>query len=462
MIKSFLKSTRGNMAITTAIGMSTILIAIGAAYDLSATSNKQKSLQDMVDNATLAAAKSKKKKKSELKVIVEKVLEYHNTDNWPLKTTISVKDDVLYVKAATSYDTLIMGMVGKKKVAVAADAASPLAVDVPINLALVLDTTGSMAGNNIKDLKKASASMLKELEVFDNKLKIAVIPFGKYVNVGLKQKKANWLDISKDGTFTEQEHCYDEQRTIKERVCKGNGTFSSRDNYDDGVYTGTSTWENKDCEPGIYEPTGKRICEMRKTEYTWYGCVGSRQSPYNEQAPYASRKIPGIMNETCGSEMIKLTSNIKNVEKTIDNLTTSGETYLPSGVMWGWRTLQKDQPFTEIAKLGKRKQKYMTNAMVIMTDGENTLSQGSDEHHNGSDTDAANKRTAALCELAKKDEIDVYTVGYRMGTGRGDMETLLRNCASNPKNYFDAGNAAELEKAFKDIANSLDFTRLTL
>lgn len=462
MIHKFLKSTRGNMAITTAIGMSTILVAIGAAWDLSATSNKQQSLQDMVDNATLAAAKSKKRKKSELKVIVDKVLAQHNTENWPLRSQISIKDDVLYVKANTSYKTLIMGMVGKKKVAVAADAASPLAIDVPINLALVLDTTGSMAGSNIKDLKSASQSMLDELTGFDSKLRISVVPFGKYVNVGLKQKRANWLDISKDGTFEEREHCYDEQRTIKEPVCTGTGTYSTRDNYSDGVYTGTSRWENKNCTAGEYEPTGNRICEMRRIDYTWHGCVGSRQSPYNEQAPYASRKIPGIMNETCGSEMIPLTSNIKKVERTIKDLTTSGETYLPSGVMWGWRSLQKDQPFTEITKGGKRKLKYASNAMVIMTDGENTLSQSSDETHNARDTDAADKRTAVLCERAKEDDIQIFTVGYRMGTGRGHMETLLRNCATKPTNYFDANSAAELEKAFKAIANSLDFTRLTL
>jgi Flp pilus assembly protein TadG len=462
MINKFFKSTRGNMAITTAIGMSTMLVAIGAAWDLSATSNKQQSLQDMVDNATLAAAKSKKRKKSELKVIVDKVLAQHNTENWPLRTQVSIKDDVLYVKANTSYKTLIMGMVGKKKVAVAADAASPLAIDIPINLALVLDTTGSMAGSNIKDLKSASQSMLDELTGFDSKLRISVVPFGKYVNVGLKQKRANWLDISKDGTFEEREHCYDEKRTIKEPVCTGTGTYSTRDNYSDGVYTGTSRWENKNCTPGEYEPTGNRICEMRRTDYTWHGCVGSRQSPYNEQAPYASRKIPGIMNETCGSEMIPLTSNIKKVERTIKDLTTSGETYLPSGIMWGWRSLQKDQPFTEIAKGGKKQLKYASNAMVIMTDGENTLSQSSNETHNARDTDDADKRTAILCERAKEDDIQIFTVGYRMGTGRDHMETLLRNCATKPTNYFDANSAAELEKAFKEIANSLDFTRLTL
>lgn len=461
MLKKFLKSNSGNISIVTAVGMSTILVAIGAAYDFSATSKHKQSLQDMVDNATLAAAKSKLRKKSELKVIVDKVIAQHNTQNWPITSSIKLKNDVLYVEANSAYDTLIMGFMGYKEIEVAANAASPLAIDTPINIALVLDTTDSMTGSNIKDLKSASHAMIEEFEAFESKIKIAVIPFGKYVNVGLKNKNATWIDTSKDGTFTEKEHCYDEQRTIKEPVCTGDGTYTTRDNYSDGRYTGSTTYENKTCEPGVYEPTGNRICEMRRTDYTWYGCAGSREAPYNEQAPYASRRIPGIMNHSCGTEMIPLTANMKKVGRTIDALSTSGETYLPSGVIWGWRAMQKDLPFTEIAKGGKRRLQYASNAMVIMTDGENTLSQGPGEFHNNRDSDEADKRTATLCEKVKDDEIEVFTVGYRMGSGRGKMETLLKNCASKPDNYFDAGNAAELEKAFKDIANSLDFTRLS-
>lgn len=459
MLKRFLKSESGNMAITGAISISVSLLAIGAAIDITSTSNQQKSLQDMVDNATLAAAGSKEKNKKKLQIIVDKVIAQHNVEGWPITTTLTLKDDTVFVEASSSYDTWLMGMMGKDKLPINVEAASPLTIDTPISLSLVLDTTASMKGDNIKDLKTAANAMIGEFEKYDGDVRLAVVPFGKYVNVGMKNKNANWIDTSKDGTFDEYEHCYDEKITIKARVCTGTGVFETRDHYEDGVYQSTSRHEKQNCTDGEYEPTGNRICEMRKTEYHWHGCVGSRQSPYNESAPYAGRRIPGVMNETCGSEMIPLTKNMNTVKKTIDDLSTSGETYLPSGVVWGWRALQKDVPLTEVSNI--KNKEYAQNAMVIMTDGENTLSQGSDERHNGTDVDAANKRTAKLCELAKDDNITIFSVGYRMGSGRAAMEKLLKGCASQNVNYYDAKNAAELKKAFEDIANNLYFTRLS-
>jgi len=461
MLKRYLKSTSGNMAITGAISISVMLLAIGAAIDITSTSSQQKSLQDMVDNATLAAARSKEKNKKKLQLIVDKVIEQHNVEGWPIKATLKLKNDTIFVEASSSYDTWLMGIMGKDKLPIYVDAASPLSIDVPINLSLVLDTTGSMAGSNIKDLKAASNAMVDEFKNFNGDVRLAVVPFGKYVNVGLKNKKAHWIDTSKDGTFDEYEHCYDEKITIKERVCTGTGVFETQDHYSDGVYQGSTQYEVQNCTDGVYEPTGNQICKMRKTEYHWHGCVGSRQSPYNERAAYAGRHIPGIMNESCGSEMIPLTSNLNTVKKTIDGLKTSGETYLPSGVMWGWRSMQKDVPLTEITKIKGKNKVRAQNAMVIMTDGENTLSQGSDEQHNGSDVNEANKRTEKLCELAKEDGITIFTVGYRMGGGRAAMEKLLQNCATEKINYYDAKNANELKSAFQDIASSLNVTRLS-
>ncbi len=462
MLKRYLKSQSGNIAIMMAVSVSVLLVGIGAAVDIAGVSNDKQNLQDIVDNATLAASKSKSTELSELQVIVDNAIKHHNNANWPVKATVKIINDVVHVEATTDYDTMLMGIFGQDKVKLMAEAASPVARLTPVNLTLVLDTTDSMEGDNIRDLKAAATEMVEDFKVFDAPVRISVVPFGKYVNIGTSRRNAAWIDTSKDGTFEEYEHCYDEQRTIKARVCKGTGVFRTENIIRDGRNRGTRQVEGRDCEPGIYEPTGNRICEMRRVDYTWYGCAGSRETPYNEQAVYASNPIPGIMNVTCGSEMQPLTSNLDKVEGVIDELTTSGETYMPAGIMWGWRTLQKDVPFTEITKGNKNKNASPSNAMVIMTDGENTLSQSNDGKHDARDKKAANDRTALLCEKAKEDGIQIFTVGYRMNSVRKDMEKLLQACATTPDNYFDAGNAAELKKAFKDIAYRLDFTRLSM
>lgn len=464
MFKQFKESTSGNFAIIAAISLSVLLVAIGAAVDFTSATNKQQSLQDMVDNATLAAAQIKDGRRKDMQIMVDKVIAQHNTGNWPIKAKVRLKNDVVYVEASTQYKTVLMGMVGKDKVDISADAGAPLSKSTPINLALVLDTTDSMYGDNIRDLKIAAKEMVSVMEDAETDVRMAVIPFGKYVNVGMKNKRAHWIDTSKDGTYREYEHCYNEQRTIKKRECRGTGPYRYEDIIVDGQYRGQRRIEEKECTPGEYEPTGRRICNMRRTNYTWYGCVGSRQSPDNERAPYASRHIPGIMNERCGTEMLPLVKNLRKVTRKINDLEVRGETYMPAGVIWGWRALQKDAPLTEIRNSYKRKRSTdPINAMVVMTDGHNTLSQHNGQiTHNGRNEDDANERTERICESAKKDGIQIYTVGYRMGAGRGAMEKLLKSCASEQDNFFDAKSAEELKSAFKNIADRLNMTRLTI
>jgi len=170
------------------------------------------------------------------------------------------------------------------------------------------------------------------------------------------------------------------------------------------------------------------------------------------------------MNERCGTEMLPLVKNLRKVTRKINDLEVRGETYMPAGVIWGWRALQKDAPLTEIRNSYKRKRSTdPINAMVVMTDGHNTLSQHNGQiTHNGRNEDDANERTERICESAKKDGIQIYTVGYRMGAGRGAMEKLLKSCASEQDNFFDAKNAEELKSAFKNIADRLNMTRLTI
>jgi len=465
MLKRYLKSESGNFAMMAAITLPVMLIAVGTAVDFSSAAKNRQNLQDIVDNATLAAAQMKDGGRKDMQILVDKIIAEHNTQNWPITAKVRLKNDVVYVEASTEYDTILMGIVGKDTVNIKADAGAPLSKSTPINLALVLDTTDSMQGDNIRDLRIAAKEMVTVMGESESSVRIAVVPFGKYVNVGLKNKNANWIDTSKDGTSEDYKYCYDERRTIKKGVCRGTGRYRTSDIIVDGQNRGTRRTEIKNCTPGIYVPTGRRICKRRTTNYKWYGCVGSRQSPYNERAPYASRKIPGIMNESCGTEMLPLVKNLQQVSRKIDDLDVSGETYLPSGIIWGWRALQKEAPLTEIRRSYKKKRSNdPVNAMVVMTDGENTLSQKKGEiTHNGRDKKAADERTSELCESAKKDGIQIYTVGYRMGgAGRGDMEKLLKSCASEKENYFDAKNAEELKRAFNDIATRLNITRLSM
>ena len=212
--------------------------------------------------------------------------------------------------------------------------------------------------------------------------------------------------------------------------------------------------------------TQDRSFASRVRNYTWHGCVGSRQLPYNEQAAFNAQRISGIMNETCGTEIQTLTTNLIDVKSKISSLTTKGNTYIPSGVVWGWRSLESEEPLNTKVTFGGGIPAHTpaTKVMLIMTDGANTLSQGGDDYfkHDEDDAAEANARTSALCEGAKADGIQIFTIGFRLSDADSATISMLENCATTKSGFFRAGDAQGLKKAFQDIAGQFAFTRLTM
>jgi len=413
----------------------------------------------------LAAAKSKEKSPGKLKQIAQDVLDHHNLENWDIELIVTTENDMVKIEAKTTYDTVLMGLASRDEMKVSVNAGAPIAATTPIKLALVLDTTDSMAGANMNALKSATEELIEELEDIDAPVAASVVPFGQYVNVGTHRKGANWLDVAKDGTSETKEVCRDEVITITPRICTDTGRVLTRDDVRDGVVVGQISYNEQSCTQGEWQDTGVDICEMKTTSYEWRGCVGSRDTPYNTQADFGATRIKGVMNRSCGTPLQELTTDLDDIEDVVEDLTTNGDTYLPSGLIWGWRTLTQAEPLTSPSGLpttGETRLTAPSRVMLVMTDGGNTRSHGGqeDHHHDWSNVDNANTRSSAICEAAKEDGVVIFTVGYRMSDARAESRTLLQNCASLPSFYFSADNAAELKNAFTEIAGQLDVARL--
>jgi Flp pilus assembly protein TadG len=447
-----------------------MLICVGAAVDFNAATSQKQNLQDIVDSATLAAAKSNSTKENQLKGIVRKFVQEHNNGNKGKDGKISFEvkliDDNVHVTGTSTYNTFFMGIVGREDVQIFAQAASPIAALTPVKVALVLDTTDSMEGADLDALKIASKTLLDELQAFKSPVAVSVVPFGQYVNVGTGRKGATWLDVADDGKSETKEVCRDDRRTITPRVCTATGRTITYDIIKDGRYMGEGSYEEQNCTGGETELTGTQTCNMQTTTQTWRGCVGSRSAPLDEQASFGSTRIKGVMNKTCGAEVRELTKSMGKANSTIQSMTASGNTYLPAGVMWGWRTLQDEVPLKTTVDLnnGKKKKTEPAQVMVFMTDGANTLSQGGSEPHLHTKTDssAADQKTLALCNAAKADGVQIFTIGYRMDASSASTKSLLTACATSPDQYKDAKNAAELKKVFKELAGKLNFSRLAM
>lgn len=448
MLKRYLKDTSGNFAIMFSVFGTALLICVAGSIDLMGIQKQKSQLQALTDAAVLAAAATKSDNQGELMKVAQATIDANNMSGQNIKVNLSVVNDIITVSGATSYDTQLMGVLGMDKIPVQADSAAPIPKDIPLNIALVLDRTGSMSGSNMDSLKSASQKLIDIFDSYDGEVRAAVVPFADYVNVGVSNRSENWMEVPDDTTTVgTAEVCVTKKDLVNEGLCTMETATTTKDGRE-------FEYEYQSCPDAAYGPEYDE-CSIPTTTIAWNGCAGSREGTLNTDPAFKQKPIPGIMNIRCGEEVLPLTMNITEVKDKIQSLTASGTTYIPSGLIWGWRMLEASAPFDDLSNGQDNRKK----ALVLMTDGANTRSLNQ-PYHTGSDYDAANFLTAELCENIKKRGIDMFTVAYKL-SDTSDTKDVIRVCASSEQFFFDASNTAELEAAFEDIGRSLYEVRLS-
>ena len=213
--------------------------------------------------------------------------------------------------------------------------------------------------------------------------------------------------------------------------------------------------------------TLKEECNWKLVEWNWNGCVYSRKAPNDiRDGFYNSSPIRGFheredTSTICATEMVPLSNDVDALKLSIDNLVPRGETYIPAGLMWGFRTLTPEEPFDEgldadaLAAINGRK------VLVLMSDGENSLYRGVSGKHFKIGSDSAKERKATdrtedACDLIKADGVEIFTIAFEIPAG-SHAEQRVKDCASpGPDYFFAASDEYKLIDAFKEIANSFD------
>ncbi|MBY0422032.1 MAG: hypothetical protein K2Q06_06980, partial [Parvularculaceae bacterium] len=129
-----------------------------------------------------------------------------------------------------------------------------------------------------------------------------------------------------------------------------------------------------------------------------------------------------------------------------------GDTYIPAGLFWGQALISSDAPFTEAATYTQVQSESGVKAVILMTDGMNTLSANYPAHNN-SDTAVANAKTLQLCTELKSNDVEIYTVAFQVPNA--SVKAMLDQCATDPAQSYDANDAAALNEAFLEIGRSL-------
>lgn len=450
MLKKYLLNTSGNFGMMFGIISTMLILGAGVAIDFAGITSEKSTLQDMSDAAVLAAVSSGEDNPAKLKKIAEESLRANNFNNLPLDFDLTLDGETVTVELKSSYNTKLMSFVGQDKMPIGALSEAKLPEEIPINIALVLDRTGSMDGANMTSLKAASAVLVDEFSSYDSDTRVAVVPFSNYVNVGLARRNETWIDVPADETINHPPgECYMYQPT----ECTATESVPVMR---DGVNSGETRTK---CTNSVAKGPEEQYCPPAWTEeIKWNGCIGSRDGVYNQTASYKGKRIPGIMNAECGEEVLPLTNDMNEVKAKINSLTASKNTYIPAGLINGWRMLEADKPFGDLSN----KEEERKRTIILMTDGANTISL-EDPYltgaHSGSDADEANKLTATLCNNIKAEGIDIWSVAYNFDDTAS--KNMLQVCASSPRQFFDASNQTDLIKAFEQISNSLFSVRLS-
>ncbi len=345
-----------------------------------------------------------------------------------------------------------MRIFGNRDLEVTVTAEAEIA-DNPVEIALVLDNTGSMEGDKLAALNTAAKDLIDkafETPGADQNVKISIVPFAEYVNVGQANRNAPWMSVGLDGSST-QNVCEDiEPATVVPGRCQDVDV-----NYDDD---GKKKKKKKNQCDYTYGPPVNQCSDVTTTT-AWNGCAGSRAYPLNVQDGSYSSKVPGVLDVSCHGEITPLTNQKDTAKTAIDAMWASGNTYLPAGLIWGLATLSSEAPYNQAqtAVNGNKVRKIM----VLMTDGENTISPSgaADGRHDATDTAQANMYTSELCTNIKAAKVEIYTVAFEVNDPT--IKQILEDCASASNKYFDAANASDLSVAFEKIAADFAPLRLT-
>ncbi|SOE08378.1 Flp pilus assembly protein TadG [Hoeflea halophila] len=451
MLRTFATNRSGNFGMIAALLSIPLFGAAALAVDYINASGHRSNIQNAVDAAVLAAASSGKSTEGDLRAVAEKVL-LANVDS-DLREGLDITGFAVNAdgKVTMSVSGKLSGTfarifkVNVLEVAVRAQAQRPGGQSVEI--ALVLDNTYSMVGQKLSDLKNATNALIKTFETEqDLDVKIAVVPFSRYVNVGTQYRNASWLDVDPDSSNT-RNVCYKRKPVTGKSGCRTETTTGMND----GVPT---TGTREVCTSYAYGPE-ETVCEDRTTHTRWYGCVGSRNAPLDISDTRPDRRIPGLMNQRCSAPLLTLTDNFTAIRKAVSEMKAQYDTYIPAGIMWGWRVLSPQAPFSE----GKTYSKGVRKFMIVMTDGANTLSP-SYPHHNGKDGTYADRLMTRACENAKAEGIEIFTVGVDVPNA-STREGLVA-CASQAKNAIAISDSTRLGEVFQNIAGEILSVRLTM
>lgn len=514
------RDQRGAIAVQFAFLAIPLSILVFALVDLGRISLQRRQMQDALDAATLMAARSTAVTDAELEAVGDPafVAEINGLNMGLTASAATFKNatDNHVVGTATATLKPIIANLWKSGDVTIVASSDVVRSSKNLEVALVLDITGSMGGNRINDLKTAAGDLV-DIIVKDTQTpfysKIAIVPYASGVNVGtyadsvrgpVTSRAITGITKASSAVVTSNSHGYIVGDKVAISGVSGMTSVNGNTYTISAVTTNTFTINANTQSGANYSSGGVATCDTSTnpgcTNFTYTSagwttetraisnCVSERTGAYAylDTAPstsYVGRNYPtssGSGANPCPSaDIMPLSSDKTALKAKITGLSVGGSTAGQIGFAWGWYMISPNFSYlwpNATQKPAAYKTKDLMKVVVMMTDGAfntpyckgviaadaDSGSGSSDDHINCNATNGDPfAQTKKLCDEMKKSayEITIYTVGFDVGSD-ADAKGVLTYCATDSTKVFFPATGSELKSSFKAIAQEISSLRI--
>lgn len=433
-------------------------------------------------------------------------------------------DHTVKATASAAVPTYLMHLVGYRTYTVTVSSEVKRNAN-SLEIALVLDITGSMSGSKIYDLKAAAKDLIDTV-VWDDQSqyysKVAIVPYSNGVNVGsyaaqMRGPVAAPLSItgaskSNPVVITAPNHGFRNGDKIFITGVKG---MTQINNDPDNSPTATSQpqyWVVSDKTTNTFELVrsngsnangknwskynsgGQIDCLEPGCEYQQFisasgssrvfrisTCASERvgAEAYTDAAPgtaYVGRHYPADSNPCPSSPIVPLTPDRTLLKGKIDALSIGGSTAGQIGIAWGWYMISPEFGYlwpgaSAPAAYGASE---LIKIAVIMTDGEfNTAycggviardsgsGSGSSSDHVNCNATNGSSASQALKQCQAMKQKGIVVFTVGFDLDTQSAKDLMKQCATSESYAYLASDGAALKEAFRSIAINISRLRLS-
>ncbi|MGF1477639.1 MAG: pilus assembly protein TadG-related protein [Geminicoccaceae bacterium] len=404
-LERFGRNERGLVLFATAMAAIPVAISAGGAIDLARTYMAQSQLTTAADAAALAGAGAFYQSNR------QQIARDYFDANYPadyLGTTVNTPsinvDDatgVVTVNASATVPTTMLQLASIDHLPISAEAVAQAAIGT-VEVAMVLDNTGSMSGTKISTLRDA-ANELVDILLPENdlsaqeKVRIGLVPFTTTVKVN----RSEWMKSPE----TEREE------ELADALYNGCAHMRS----------GKKGWNDK-------VPTG-----------------ANKKLPFYDAEPANKAYDYG-----CNSDLVPLTNNRTTLKDAITGMVAEGHTSITLGTAWGWRVLSPKWRglWTEADHPYDYDEEDHQKFLIILTDGAHVSLNNVDFLT----ADEMDKRLEKQCTKIKEKGMTIYSIMFQAPSS---VRTMFQNCATDSSKFIESTNNGELRNAFKRIAGEI-------